>query len=110
MLGGDIHSLWTNDLKLVFDDPSSKTIVIEFVGKSITSNPPPYDVLMKFMSDNPHIRFFESRVRGYCMVQLTPSRMTTHFRTVSDATDPKSTVGTLASWVVKDGRPGAQKA
>ncbi len=40
VFGGDIHSFWTNDLKLDFDDPRSPTVATEFVGTSVTSNVP----------------------------------------------------------------------
>ncbi len=107
---GDIHSFWANDLKLDFNDPQSPTIATEFVGTSISSYGPPYETFMSHMKDNPHVHFFDSRVRGYTTVDITPSKMTTKFRTVSDAKDPKATVSTLKTWVVEDGKKGAQTA
>lgn len=65
---------------------------------------------MRFLPDNPHVRHFESRQRGYVSVELTPERLTTRFRTVSDVRDPKATVSTLRSFVVESGRPGAMPA
>jgi alkaline phosphatase D len=41
-IGGDIHSYWTTDLKADFANPASATVATEFVGTSITSDPPPY--------------------------------------------------------------------
>jgi alkaline phosphatase D len=110
VIGGDIHSYWANDLKLDFDNPSSPTVATEFVGTSITSHPPPYDFFVKTLPDNPHIRFMESRMRGYVSVELTPTRMTTRLRTVSDARDPDSSISTLKTFVVEDGKPGALEA
>ncbi|HYM19007.1 MAG TPA: alkaline phosphatase D family protein [Micropepsaceae bacterium] len=110
VIGGDIHSYWANDLKLDFDDPSSPTVATEFVGTSITSHPPPYEFFVKTLPDNPHVRFMESRVRGYVSVDLSPERMTTRLRRISDAKDPNASVSTLKTFVVESGNPGAIEA
>ena len=39
--------------------------------------------------------------------ELTPERMTTAYRAISDVTDPQATVSTLKSFVVESGRAGA---
>ena len=61
---------------------------------------------MKWLPDNPHVHFFESRKRGYVSVELTPERMNVAMRTVSDVTDPKAAVGTLKRFAVENGRAG----
>src|SRR5262249_51876405 len=71
LLGGDIHSFWTTDLKADFANPASKTVATEFVGTSITSEGPPYQRFLEMLPANPHIRFFDSRQRGYVSVDLT---------------------------------------
>jgi alkaline phosphatase D len=107
VLSGDIHSYWTNDLKLDFDKPDSPVVATEFVGTSVTATPPPEDQMRRYARDNPHIRFFEPKFRGYVSVDLTRARMQTRYRTVSDVTDPQATVSTLKSYVVENGKPGA---
>jgi alkaline phosphatase D len=107
VLGGDSHSFWVNDLKLDFDDPSSPTVATELVGTSIASRGPPYALFAKCLPDNPHVKFFESRFRGYACADITPAAMTTRFRVVSDVTKPAATIATLKTFVVEDGRPGA---
>ncbi|MEI9964401.1 MAG: alkaline phosphatase D family protein [Caulobacteraceae bacterium] len=109
-LGGDIHSFWTTDLKADFDDPSSATVATEFVGTSITSDGPDYDLFMSTMPMNPHVKFFDSRVRGYVSCDLRPDRLETAFRTISDRADPNATVSTLKRFVVESGRAGATEA
>ena len=106
VLSGDIHSFWANDLKLDFDDAASPIVATEFVGTSVTAHPPPYDLFMKFMPDNPHVRYFESRKRGYATLDIEPQRVTATFRSLADATDPNTEVETLKSFVVEEGRPG----
>jgi alkaline phosphatase D len=107
-IGGDIHSFWTTDLKLDFGNASSPTVATEFVGTSITSDPPPAGAIEPILPENPHVRYFESRYRGYVVVELGRDRMETLFRVISDRRDPKATVSTLKRFVVESGRPGAQ--
>ena len=103
---GDIHSFWANDLKVDFDDAKSPAIASELVGTSITSNGPPYELFKGFLPSNPHIKFFDSRPRGYVSVNLTRQTLTAKFQTVSDIADANATLSTLATFVVEDGKPG----
>jgi alkaline phosphatase D len=109
-VGGDIHSFWTTDLKADFANPSSATIATEFVGTSVTSGGPPYELLAQALPDNPHVRFFESRHRGYVSVDLTPDRMETRFQVISDRRDRNATLSTLKRFVVESGKQGAVPA
>jgi alkaline phosphatase D len=106
-VGGDIHSFWVTDLKADFGNPSSRSVATEFVGTSVTSDPPPYDLMMGVLPENPHVRYFESRQRGYVAVDLFRDRMETRLRVISDRRDPKATVSTLKRFVVESGKPGA---
>lgn len=105
--GGDIHSFWTTDLHLDSQDPASKVVATEFVGTSVTSDGPPYDAFDALMPLNPHVKFFDSRQRGYVSVTLDERRMTTRFQTISERRDPAATASTLQRFVVEDGRAGA---
>ena len=105
--GGDIHSFWATDLHAKADNPDSAVVATEFVGSSVTSDGPPYDAFMKIMPLNPHVKFFDSRQRGYVSVELTAQRMLTNFRAISDPRDPVATVSTLKSFVLEPGRAGA---
>ncbi len=109
-LGGDIHSFWTTDLKADFDQQDSATVATEFVGTSITSDGPSYDLFVQTLPLNPHVKFFDSRQRGYVGVEVTPGRMETRFQAISDRRDPHATVSTLKRWVVETGKPGAVPA
>lgn len=109
VFGGDIHSFWTNDLKLDFNNPASPTIASEFIGTSITANKPATD-FRPYLGDNPHIRYFEDAFRGYVSVDIEPGVMHTRYRAISDRHDPNATISTLKSFVVEDGRPGPTDA
>jgi alkaline phosphatase D len=106
VLGGDIHSFWVTDLKPDNRDPASPVVASEFVGTSISSSGVPFGVFSAFLPDNPHIKYFESRLRGYVRCTVTPKRWTSDLRVVDTVATPGAPVRTLASFVVEDGRPG----
>jgi alkaline phosphatase D len=110
VIGGDIHAFFANDLKVDFDDPKSPVIATEFVGSSISSSGPPYDVVAAQLPDNPHVRFFESRKRGYVSVDVNAKQMTTRLRVLSDVADPQASVATLKTLAVENGKPGVVEA
>src|SRR5207302_498730 len=106
-IGGDIHSYWITDLKSDFANLSSATIATEFVGTSITSDPPPREQILAVLPENPHVRFFESQYRGYVTVDLNRDRMESRLQIISDRRDALATVSTLKRFVVETGKPGA---
>ena len=59
--------------------------------------------------DNPHVRFFESRLRGYTRCTVIRERWYADLRVVDTVERPGAPVRTLASWVVENRRPGAEQ-
>jgi alkaline phosphatase D len=110
VIGGDIHSFWVADLKSDFGDPNSPTVATEFVGTSVTSEGVPYDVFNGFLPENPHIRFFESRERGYVLVDVSRELWRTDLRVVDTITQPEATARTLGAYIIERGKAGAQPA
>jgi alkaline phosphatase D len=112
VISGDIHSSWVHDLKADFDNPASVTVGTEFVGTSISSDFPTAFIAptQAALSDNPHTKFFDGAYRGYVRCHLTPERWQSDYRAVSTITSPNATISTLASFVVENSQPGAQKA
>jgi len=112
-LTGDWHSTFVNDLKLDFEDSASQTIATEFVTPAITtggdSTPygPYYAPMIPF---NPHIRYYEGDRRGYFRATVTPKQMKLDLRFVTTVENPGGTGYTQGSWIVEDGKPGAQPA
>jgi alkaline phosphatase D len=102
VFSGDIHSFWSNDLRL-----GNRTVASEFVTSSVTSDGPPQDQLDGKRAAHAHIHFAESRRRGFSLVEIEGGRLTTHFRAIGDVSDPSSPVSTLAGFVLEDGRIGA---
>lgn len=107
-IGGDIHSFWTTDLKVDFDR-QTPTVATEFVGGSITADAPPYDTFAKYLPNNPHVKFFDSRHHGYVSCEVTPARMDVRYMAV-DRLDKDAPSTPLARFVVEDGKPGAVAA
>ena len=110
VIGGDAHAFFANDLRLDFDDPAAPVVATEFVGSSISSYGPPYEPIARALVDNPHIRFFDSRRRGYVAIDLGPAHMQVSMRVVADAADPKADISTLKVFAVEGGRPGVVAA
>lgn len=109
VIGGDIHSFWVTDLKSDFQDPQSPVVATEIVGTSISSRGPNPDLFTLALKVNPHIKFFESRYRGYVVCEVTPEQWTTQLRVVDQVEKPGAPVRTLASFQIKNGQPGAQR-
>ena len=113
IITGDWHSTFVNDIKKNFDRPESPTVATEFVGTSISTNGdvpvygPYYGPMIKF---NPHIKFFDGDRRGYVRCSITPDEWRTDFRMVRSVLRRDAPVYNFASFVVEDGRPGAQRA
>src|SRR4030095_2188082 len=108
-LGGDIHSFWVTDLQ-VDPVPSAPAVATEFVSTSLTSPGIPYELMARTLPDTPHVRFFESRARGYVRCTVSPDRWRAELRALEHVTDARAPIGTLATYVVESGRPGAQRA
>jgi alkaline phosphatase D len=110
VLGGDMHSFWVNDLALDNHQPGAEVLASEFVGTSISSSGPDYEQYRAYLADNPHVRFFESRWRGYLRCVADHRRWRTDLRVVQTVQRPGAPIRTLASFMVEDGRPGPQRA
>jgi alkaline phosphatase D len=111
VITGDIHANWVNDLQVDASRPRSPIVGTEFVGTSISSGGDGAEKLKNHddvLAENPFVKFYNYE-RGYVACELTPQNWTTHYRTVPYVTRPGAPVVTRSSWVVEDGRPGAQQ-
>jgi alkaline phosphatase D len=112
VLSGDIHSNWTADLTRDVAGPTAAVIATEFVGTSISSGGNGNDITDTFraiLAENPHVRFYNNQ-RGYVRCALTPERWLTEYRVVPYVTMNDAPVSTRASFVVADGRAGANRS
>ncbi|OLS62816.1 Alkaline phosphatase D precursor [Pseudomonas putida] len=110
VLSGDYHSFWANHLHERPEDPDSQSVAAEFVGTSITSNGPSYEAVQSILPDNPQIRFYDSRPRGYLALDLQRDRLEVRMQAISDRMDPAASVSTLKRLVVESGSSRIQEA
>jgi alkaline phosphatase D len=112
VLTGDIHTNFVNDL-VIDDRASSQPIVAtEFVGTSIASGgdgAAEKKGHAEIMSENPYIRFMNGE-RGYVSCDITPKTWTSYYRTVPFISKPDAPLNTRKTFVVENGRPGAQES
>ncbi|HSQ08353.1 MAG TPA: alkaline phosphatase D family protein [Chromatiaceae bacterium] len=94
IITGDIHAAWAVSLLADFESPDgADMIAAEFVATSISStflaiDPRPADFLVRTsLADNPHIAYFNSLFRGYCLCDVDRDRWRTTYRAVGRLAD-----------------------
>ncbi|WP_020574536.1 alkaline phosphatase D family protein [Actinopolymorpha alba] len=107
VLTGDVHAHWASELKLDYDDPTSRSVGTELVCSSIStggngadSNPTTHP----FLTINPHLKFYNN-LRGYVRTTITPGEMRADFRCLPYVKEAGAEVFTRRSYVIEDGVP-----
>jgi alkaline phosphatase D len=109
VLSGDMHCTWIADLKPDFDDPKSPVIATEFCGPSVTSQGPSQKQVQEALAENAHLRYGNGNQRGYMKIEILRDRCTATLRALSSEKRADSGIATAATFVVENGRPGAQQ-
>ena len=110
VLTGDVHSYFVNDLRLSHRDPDAPVVATELVGTSISSGAGGYQAFRRHLRDNPQVRFFDNRWRGYLRSTVIRERWYADLLAMRTVERPGAPMRTLASFVIESGRPGAQRA
>jgi alkaline phosphatase D len=110
VIGGDVHEFNVAELKLDFERADSPLVAPEFVTTSISSQGRSPERLNRFLAENPHVVFGDSRYRGYTRVRLTRDRWSADLRIVETVQRRDAPCSTLATYVVEGGRPQPIKA
>ncbi len=84
VLTGDIHAFMVNDLRLPGRNPDRPVVATELVGTSISSGASKRGGFRKHLADNPHIRFFENRLRGSTRCTVLRQRWYADLRVVNE--------------------------
>ena len=104
VLTGDVHSSWVADLRADFDEESDE-IGVEFVGPGVSSDVPERlrgtGSLVALSS--PHIRWSETRRRGWVLHTIGEDEWTAEYRLVADASVPDSAVEAVETFSVGAG-------
>ncbi|MBL8343654.1 MAG: alkaline phosphatase D family protein [Rubrivivax sp.] len=104
VLGGDVHANYVAELHTDADDLRSPRVAAEFCSTSISSRSWPQSAVDAALKLNPHVLHGRSDQRGYMRFALTPARLEADLRTVADARDAGSAVGSQARFVVEAGQ------
>jgi alkaline phosphatase D len=112
VLTGDVHAHWASELKLDYDDPTSKTVGAELVATSITTGGNGADsspAAHPFLKINPHLKFYNNQ-RGYVMTRVGREEMTADFRVLAQVGTPGAEAYTKATYVIEDRVPGLHQS
>lgn len=116
VLTGDVHSSWANDIAIDFTayDPVTRdgAVAVEAVCPGITS-PGFGDLAGALIDVNPHIRWGESRKRGFVVVDANPDRLQCDWYLFEDdqIEDPTYSAPFLAaSFETRHGEPWWEEA
>ncbi len=109
VISGDVHMAAVADLKVDFNDPRSAVVATEFCGTSITSQGPSRKRVETLLAKNAHLKYADGALRGYTVLHLNERRCVATLRALNNVRDPASGIYDVASYVVENGRPGAQR-
>ena len=111
VLTGDSHQNWIRNVPPDYRSFDGRPVATEVMGTSISTNGDPPAPTTRYGDDpfNPHIPFRNNN-RGYVRCTLTPDAWTSEFRIVTTVAQPAATASTLATFVIENGRAGAQLA
>jgi len=112
VLTGDIHAAGVGDL--VDEDPDgtpgTQAYGTELVGGSISSrfDEAVADIAQQLIAALPHVRFADTRRRGYMVCDATETELVTRFQVVDSTATPDAPVYNAGSWTTLAGIPGVQ--
>ena len=110
VLTGDLHLSYVRDVPPDYVNLDATPVGTEFIGTSVSSGGD-RAIATTFGGDvnNPHQHFYNNG-HGYVLCTITPQLWTSDFRVVPSVLVEDAPVSTLASFVVEQGRAGAQRA
>jgi alkaline phosphatase D len=112
VLTGDFHSNVVSNMRVDDSKAELPVVATEFIGTSISSagdGEDRRDDLDSLMAENPGLKFFNDQ-RGYTRCTVTPESWRTDFQIVEKVTTPGAPVKTRASFVIENGKGGAEPA
>lgn len=107
VLTGDVHAHWASELKLDYDDPTSRSVGTELVCSSVTSGGNGADAALtahSWLRWNPHLKL-QNNLRGYVRTHITPEQVTAEFRCLPQVRTPGAEAFTRATFMIEDRVP-----
>jgi alkaline phosphatase D len=108
ILAGDVHTFYASELRANYLKPGP-LVAAEFCGTSVTSSSRPQARTDQIVGMNPHIRYGRSDKRGYMLMEITPTTLTTQMMGLDDVRDAKTNVAALATFRVAAGRSNIER-
>jgi alkaline phosphatase D len=110
VLTGDSHQHSVRNVPPDYRSLDGAPVATEFMGTSISSeSDTPFGTVFGGDADNPH-RLFDDHHRGYVEVTVDPGLCSGEFRGVPSVRTRIPTAEPIATYVVQNGSPGAQRA
>ena len=104
ILAGDVHTFYASELRANYLKPDGRVLAAEFCGTSVTSSSRPQARTDQIVGMNPHIQYGRSDKRGYMLMEITPTTLSTQMMGLDDVRDPKTKVAALATFQIAAGR------
>jgi alkaline phosphatase D len=112
VLSGDVHAWYLSDLQLQSEvqkvGQKAPVIATEICGSSITSRSWPQQVVEKLRGNHPHIKYARSDKRGYTLIDVDAKQATIKLRAMDDVRLADSSITTLSTLNVLQGRAGIE--
>jgi alkaline phosphatase D len=105
-LGGNIHAFYAGTVHADPNDADSQPLISEFVSTSVSATgggDERHRNINGRAAENPSMRYFENRKRGYLWCDVDRNRWRTEFRAVDDVTNVASAVTSIKELVVEAG-------
>jgi alkaline phosphatase D len=103
ILAGDVHTFYASELRAQYLKPA-RPLAAEFCGTSVTSSSRPQARTDQIVGMNPHIQYGRSDKRGFMLMEITPTALSTQMMGLDDVRDAKTGVAALATFRVAAGR------
>jgi alkaline phosphatase D len=110
VIGGDMHGFWASEVKTDYTKPESEAVAVEFVCTSIANMSYNYDRFQALLPDNPHIKWQDDRLRGYGLVDITPTTQDVKLMATPSIWKRDQPFTPLRRYVVERGRPVLNQA
>jgi alkaline phosphatase D len=107
-LGGNIHAFYAGSVHADPENTDSKPLVTEFISTSVSAaggGDERYKDINGRAVENPSMRYFENRKRGYLWCDVDRENWRTEFRAVHDVTMPESRASTIHEISIESARP-----
>jgi alkaline phosphatase D len=110
VITGDVHVNFVRNVPPDYLNLDAEPVATEFIGTSIsTGGDRTLSTVFGGNANNPHLRFTDNH-HGYVRCTLTPDLWRADYRVVPSVLVQDAPVSTIASFVVEQGRAGAQLA